>query len=315
MSIRKYGLFIALFIINCSYIQAQECASIQWVNDSISGKYIEKLAILIPVKFENLPNNFVMQLDLGANETVMYGNTVESFFEKIPILEDKIDTTKFYKNQRGEYPYLNGVRLNIGNMRSCKIDVGYLKGYGYKLDKDSINTKSEIRIGTIGADIFKDKILIINYPLNEICINDSTQIDYSEYSFVSFEFVDENKDNRLLLPFEINGKTQRLLFDTGASMFELSTIENNASMICENEISDSLVVNSWGEKMTMIGKKSNKTLNLGDKIFPQIMVYYDKANKYDFFYESNNIFGLTGNALFLNNVVLIDYKNKLFGIK
>jgi hypothetical protein len=35
----------------------------------------------------------------------------------------------------------------------------------------------------------------------------------------------------------------------------------------------------------------------------------------EFFEESDALWGLTGNALFLDNIVLIDYINSRFGVK
>jgi hypothetical protein len=44
------------------------------------------------------------------------------------------------------------------------------------------------------------------------------------------------------------------------------------------------------------------------------LVDYEDDPNLATFLESENIWGLTGNKYFLNNVIIIDYKNKLFGV-
>lgn len=315
MQIRKLGLLIIVISFIVNQTNGQKFTKFKWVNDSVSGRYIEQLSILLPVKIENLPNSFLMQLDLGSNKTIIRGKTISSFYNKFPELKNKLDTINLFKMQTGVFPHINNLNISIGDNFESKVNAACLKGYGIEIPVDSVSHETEILIGSIGADILKNKILIIDYPNNEICIEETSMVKPSDYNFIPFQFLKENEDNRLLLPFSANGQDFRVLFDTGASMFELSTIEKNAKLICDSAVADSLVVNSWGEKKTKIGLKSNVELKFGDKILPQLIVYYDKVGKYDYFYESNNIFGLTGNRLFFNDIILIDYKNKRFGIK
>lgn len=315
MQIRKLGFLIIVMTFIVNQTNGQKFTKFKWVNDSVSGRYIEKLAILLPVKIDNLPNSFLMQLDLGSNQTIIRGKTISSFYNKFPQLKNKLDTINLCKVQTRVYPHLNNLNISIGGTFDSQVNAVCMKGYGIEIPIDSVSHETEILIGSIGADILKNKILILDYPNSEICITEASMVNPSDYNFIPFQFLKENEDNRLLLPFSANGQELRVLFDTGASMFELSTIEKNAELICNSAVTDSLVVNSWGEKKTKIGLKSNVELKFGDKVLPQLTVYYDKSKKYDYFYESNNIFGLTGNALFLNETILIDYENKRFGIK
>ena len=43
--------------------------------------------------------------------------------------------------------------------------------------------------------------------------------------------------------------------------------------------------------------------------------YYDKEGLWNGIYDSFNVWGITGNAYFFNNTIIIDYKNKLFRIE
>ncbi len=44
------------------------------------------------------------------------------------------------------------------------------------------------------------------------------------------------------------------------------------------------------------------------------IIYFDQQKTFEYFYKAANIWGLTGNVFFLNSTVIIDYKNKLFGV-
>ena len=63
------------------------------------------------------------------------------------------------------------------------------------------------------------------------------------------------------------------------------------------------------------GKKERTKVKFGSKSLNQTIVYYDKQKGNEKFYEEEEIWGVTGNAYFLNNIVIIDYKKKLFGVK
>ncbi len=313
--IRSFLLFL-LQVSLLFNLQAQEkgWSSFQWVNEELSGKKIDKTAILVPVKIDNLPNNFLMQLDLGAASTVIRGNTFELLLEKYPSLNSRIDTSKHITTQAGRVVSLNDVKIGIGNCEVINKDIGLIEDYGNHLSVDIINSKSEILIGTIGSDIFSNKVLIIDYPNQQIFIGDSIPSNLN-FQNQPFEFVKENTDNRILIPIIFGKERKNIMFDTGASIFPFATSEKNASQICKKEISDSIVVRSWGKSLTMIGKETNVPIIFkGETLLPQT-VYFDKSNKFDGFYEENNFFALTGNILFLNNVILIDFENKLFGIK
>lgn len=53
----------------------------------------------------------------------------------------------------------------------------------------------------------------------------------------------------------------------------------------------------------------------GQKQLNKANVYFDNKKSNEDFYKEEKIWGITGNAYFLNNVVIIDYKNKRFGVK
>jgi hypothetical protein len=81
---------------------------------------------------------------------------------------------------------LKNVDLKLGNVVFQKIQVGLFKKYGNSLTSDSIKTPTVKHIGTIAPDLFKNKILIIDYPHKKLCIVDKLPSKYLKSSFVGY---------------------------------------------------------------------------------------------------------------------------------
>jgi hypothetical protein len=294
-----------------SYGQKLNWIPFEWVSDSISGKYFDKLAINIPVSIDGLPHKFNMQFDLGAVTTVIYGNSIAKYLDKYSGFNNKIDSTKSFIINGQKNPMFKNVGLNLGNVSFGERNIGYFKDYGEPIPIDSIYTSSEKHIGTIAPDLFKDKYLIIDYPNKRICVTKNLPRKLSKVDFQACSIT----SGRVTIPLTINGKVENLMFDSGSSMFSLITSEENANQISVNNIIDSLSANSWGDNMTAYGKKITSEVICGKTILQPSNVYYVKNEMIAEFFKQQNIWGITGNAYFLNTIVIIDYKNSRFGIR
>jgi len=282
----------------------------KWASDSISGKFFEKSSILIPVKIDKITASFNMQFDLGAVKTVIYGNAIAPYLDAYPDLKSKIDTSKKFLIQGAHNPMFVNMDLHMGNTSFKGLDIGYFKNFGGKIHKDSILSKTEKHIGTIGPDLFQNKILIIDYLHNRIGICDELPKQFKSASFQPFK----SDDGRPKIPLLINGKIEDLMFDTGSSIFTMTTTKKDALLTASPKIVDSLSVYSWGKKLTYYGVKTNKPIKFGKKVLDGSLVYYDEQETFQDFYKFAKIWGLTGNVFFLKNVVIIDYKNRVFGV-
>jgi len=307
----KLLLIVAVLLsANSLFAQKQNWISFKWAGDSVSGKYFDKLALMVPVTFDNLPYRFQMQLDLGAVETIVYGNTIDPYLRRHPLLKSKLDTSLVFFIQSQKNYMLKDIDLSSGKTHFGKVNIGLFGNFGDTLTSDSIMTTSVKLIGTIAPDLFKGKVLIIDFPKNKLCVTGTVPGKYQKATFVNFK----ERNGRIFFPLVINGKQEDLLFDTGSSIFSLLTTEHRAGEIGEESISDSLKISSWGNYYYVYGKKIKSKILIGNKLLKPSAVYFDKEEKLDYFYSDQNIWGITGNAYFLNNTVIIDYKNKLFGV-
>lgn len=302
--------FLLLFFTVTVNAQDLKWIPFKWTGDSISGKYFDKFSIVIPVKIDNIPARFNMQFDLGAVKTVIYGNSIQPYLDAYPALKNKIDTSKKFLIQGANNPMFTDMILQMGTTSFKGIEIGYFKNFGGKINRDSILSGTEKHIGTIGPDLFQNKILIIDYLQKRIGVCDELPKQYKMATFQPFK----SDDGRIKIPLVINDKTEYLLFDTGSSIFTLTTTKKDALQTASPEIVDSLSVFSWGKKLTYYGVKTNKPIKFGNKVLKGSLVYYDEQETFQDFYKFVKIWGLTGNVFFLKNTVIIDYKKKLFGV-
>lgn len=309
--IKKFFNFV-LILVCCLIKGSTPEPPLQWIpfiwqSDTISGKFIEKAYIYIPVKIENLPIDFTMQFDLGTVQTQFYGKTLKPFLLQYPSLADKLVS---FQNQK-ELKFKN-INLHLGSV-DFTADIWNNQDYGEEFSEDLDDIKPPIHIGTIAPDLFQDKILIIDYKLNRIAITDILPNEYKNTSTINFEL----NQGIIILPFNIDGTEKKVMFDTGSSPFPLATSKENALRISQPEIVDSLKGPLWwGTFITFYGHKVNKSIQLGGFTFDNSIVYYDKEKLWEEnVFKPLNIWGLTGNAYFLDFTVVLDYKNRIFRIR
>ncbi|MDR2406926.1 MAG: retropepsin-like domain-containing protein [Bacteroidales bacterium] len=313
----KKNLFLLLFLLLSlsGYSQQLEWIPFKWVGGYMSRKYFDKAALFVPVNIDNLPEEF-MQFDLGAS-TCLYENSMKHYWEENKLLREKLDTTNTFMHNGKDAQWLNNINLKLGKVSFNGINIFYYKNYGMIPQKrKGLHWTSKPhyvgRIGTLGADLFQDKVLVIDYPNTRIAVTDSLP---DEYKDLPYERIKLDLINRAIIPFRINGKEEWLLFDTGSSSTQFNTSKEQAL-----EISDSIVIgsrtgSSWGNLITTVQFKVNKPVEFAGKVLENPIVSYITDERYSQSHKRENIWGVTGNAFFWDNMVIIDYKNKTFRVK
>jgi hypothetical protein len=297
------ALLAAVFT-SCSQKSSQnlEWIPFTWESGSDWGKYIEKMSIIVPVSIDELPYKFTMQFDIGTYSTGFHLNPIKPFLDKYPSLKNKLDTTKYH---------IHNVDLQMGKVLFKGIDMEMYLTFDKEHSLDSINSETEIHIGTIAADLFQNKVLIIDYKLSRLAVLDAIPFEYRNVSFVKFK----TYRGLVKIPFRINGNEEYLLFDTGGSYFSMATTKQNAQAIGGTEIVDSLRATSWDKWISFYGLEIIAPVMFGKKTLESSIVYYTECEGFEDIYQSLNVWGLAGNGYFLNDVVIIDYKNNRFGVK
>lgn len=280
-------------------------ARFEWTNEDLNGKYFEKTAMFIPCKVEGVENVVTFQFDLGADLTGVYENVFSSFYFRAPELAEKIDRQKSrlqFWNKRKSFENLT---IRFGNYVATNRSAFVYGNYG---DKVEIRNQTDtVHLGTIGADMFKDRVLIIDYPNKRFAVCDIVPSNYQ----TCLTDIELDQNGRVVLPMKIHGKNYRIMFDNGSSIFPLITHARNVSNFSTSTDTDTIQISSWGKTHGVTGKLIEDTFELAGQKFSNVKVYANHSG----LGIDNETDGMTGSVLFWDKTIVIDFKHKKFGVK
>jgi hypothetical protein len=270
-----------------------------WKGDSINGQWEHFAAMLIPVKLKGCPKQFYMQFDMGASHSIFYTNKLKAISNRYHFPVEVHDTAVTMKE----------LTFTAGNTKIPAHEIRLMHLGAAQINWD--NNAIEI-IGTLGTDFVGDKTVIIDYPGKKISIG----YDIPEKWNLSLtEFIYTNQS--FILPALIRGRKTLLYFDSGSSAFELLTNKETVTMLAVPGATPvTYPVTSWGKILTAVSHASMDSIEIASVKMPLTRVtYIDGASDVQVNRMMKmGIGGMTGNKLFLHSILVLDLKNKQFGI-
>ena len=279
-----------------------------WYSQTINGKYFEKTAMFIPAKMEGIENMLTFQFDIGSHFSTIYENPLTSFYFQNEQLSEQVSQRKFPINKfASNKKVFKDAKIQFGEYTIFNDQAFVMTNFGRAKSKERVNSKDTILVGTIGADIFMGKVLIIDYPNQKFAIAHEVPEKYKE------GLIDIELDNggHPILPLKMNSKEYKITFDNGSSLFPIIATSENIDKFSTNPIIDSLEVNSWGKKHTVHSRLITDTFEIAGRKFTNVEAYENHTG----YGIDESVDGMTGNALFWNSTIIIDFKNKKFGLK
>lgn len=311
---KKISLYTLVFFVQCSLCTAQlpDLAPNQltlpeadqhipfiWKKDSMGATLNQHAALLLPVKLPHCPRQFYMQFDLGAPSSLFYKNKLADIAAKYPRAIQLSDTTRS----------LSDFNFTIGK---TKVHAGQIVVREYAANKIQWNKKDIEIIGTIGADLIENRIVQIDYPGKKILLsNNSTRTE--NISMIDFLFA----RRAILLPAHLNGKKLMLYFDTGSSAFELLTSkETSLALAAPGAVATQYPVRSWDRTLIANTLATNDSISIAQQKIPLVATTYMENVSEGMINQmlKMGIGGMTGNKLFLDYILVLDTKNKKFGL-
>lgn len=289
---QKRLLFLMTVIISLFTLETFKGQSIdfKWERDSINGKMVEKIAMSVPFTIENKTYRF--QFDLGANMTLIYDKCFE--------------TTEFIKNKKMDKP-MEAAGYQVFTVDNQNFSVGKLKVENYKLH-GLLNFEQEEACGVVGADLFQNQYLIIDFPNKKAIVTDELKTN-KKIDFVDIKII----NNKPILPLEIDGKVYHFQYDTGASVFPIVSYKKNFQNLIESsEIIENFNIRNFNNPLIVKAIKTNKEINIGKSSFNTKEFWFTDEDYFSF--EQQGIDGIIGNVFFLDKTIVIDFKNKKFAI-
>jgi hypothetical protein len=277
-----------------------------WNFDTIKNGETNKTAMFIPVYVKDFDQYAKMQLDLGATSSMFYYKTLIALSENYPDINSRLKVT-----EKGNHFYENSVIAFNEGVLLKKDKLYVMKNMGH----DTLPENMPV-IGTLGYDILDEYILIIDYINDRSALVSELPVELEK----KVKFI-ENADLKnfpIILPFKLGQKKVRLLFDTGSSSFQVLTSTRRLKKLAvKREIMPIDSVYSWGKVDVVYKAKVQKikdpNLYLGDINFGKVEVTgLDRLNTLSIL--GRYLYGITGNVIFEDCVIVIDRKNNRFGI-
>jgi hypothetical protein len=276
----------------------------QWLGDTTGTNWEPHAAMLIPVTLPGCSKQFYMQFDLGAASSIFYRDQVEQIkarYLKTFTKQDSLSTLTNFTFQ-----------VDKTNIQAGKIAVVSRTLYSPLInwaDKKSITI-----IGTLGADLIENKVIAIDYVTNRLHIGDSLPAALSS-ALPVHEFYFARRS--VLLPATVNGKKTLLLFDTGSSAYTLLTDKATGHSLTDaNSTWQTYPVTSWNRVLTANTSSTKAKIEIASQVLPiNHVTYMEGASSQQIDQMMKlGIGGMTGNKLFLNSILVLDTKNKKFGL-
>ena len=307
--------FFILFLLVFSTLSAQKNLSeqaIKWIPFEWADPDL-KDAILVRTKLDTLPYIFNWQLDTGSPYTFVYGATVKMFAVDYPVILDKIKRSDTVSPTPYYHIFSPAFTVNDTTFLPNIIMMNDNAGGGFPQEYIQKYKGARFDIGTMGLDICKNRVLIINFKNNSIGFADRLSVNFYTKTLNTTSF--QLYKNRIVLPVKIGSETYPFFYDCGASMFAFQTTAGKSKAFAPKVLRDTLYdINNieTGAMHNVAGGTIEKPVRIGNKKYSHVKVYVEPSPSAIF--DEAKVVGLIGNKLFLNHVVVIDFINSKFTV-
>ncbi len=252
-----------------------------WFDSTLNNMKVEKSSMHIPVLFENDDKTYYFQFDTGANKSYLYTgpNSDKGLLKRIK--------TKVH------------LSTSIGDivLNPAKSNSTYIKD-------------NKTFIGTIGSDILQNSIVEIDFLNQGLAV--LKEYDSKEYSMQSMSLT----KGRPIIQLNIQGENHTFLFDTGSSMFDIWTSKQLWEKWREQKSEiNAFPISSWGKINNAY--RADISEIPANNLFGQNIefVWYNSKKSFENTFKNAGVSGVIGNRPFLKHKLLLDFKNKLIGLK
>ena len=263
--------------------------------------------MFIYTKVNGLPYKCYCQFDIGAATTMMYEKNIRSLSRYFPEFNSRIKKYNPGLLLR-KILTVENLKLDFGGMSAETNNCYVMEEYGDSLQVNSRNDSSEFQIGTVGVDIFQNKVLIIDYPNERFAICDEVPDTFKD---VQLSDINLDKYGRVILPMKMKDHNYKIMFDNGSSQFPILANSKNISKFSTHPELDSFKISAWGNSQMVTARLITDTFELAGRKFCTVKAYKNRNDQSEY----DDYDGITGNALFWDHLVIVDFKNKKFGVK
>lgn len=273
-----------------------------WQGDSVNNTWEPHAALLLPVKVRGCKKQFYMQFDTGSPSTIFYKSPIQQIHARFPKTATVSDTAK----------QLLDVNFKVGGM---PVSAGAIKLMEYQNPPINWAKKNSVHIiGTIGTDFIENRVVTINYRSRKILTGtDMPAKMAAKMQLTDFMFV----NRAILLPAVIKGKKKLLYFDTGSSAYSLLTDKKTTELLAQpGAVPIQYSTRSWDRTLTAHSLATADSIEVASQKLPigySTYIEGSSQNEIDQMMKMG-MGGMTGNKLFRQSILVLDTKNKKFGV-
>ena len=221
------GLWLLLGSSISSNAQQVSWTRINWASANIGGQRVEHAALLVPVRLDGAASPAVMQLDTGADASVLYGVPYHPRSSADPCATQRECTLS------GEF----------GATRFENVQFRVDPKFGASPPPGEV-----AHLGTIGAQFFEHRVLLLDFVAGRIVI-----LTRNHKMFVALTLN--------------GAEVRELFFDTGSSAMALMTTRGRWLEWTGRQPGDpqnrKFIASSWGKRVRAIGAPIKGAMCIG----------------------------------------------------
>ncbi len=276
----------------------------RWVKYDIAGRTYDKAALFVPFASDTLGGSYWLQLDTGAYVGVwVYRNPLRQLLARRGVPLDSAATFRI-TGTIGNYAIRDEPLQRHSNPR------------------DTLATGDTLpKIGTLGLNFFRDKVLVLDLPGERFAIVDSAAAlpEWIERgaSWVPVEY----RNGKMFVHLTLNDSVYTgFFYDSGASLFAVNTTPEIWRAVTGRTGTEPNNVDwkvpSFGQEILMRGAPV-RNASVGTASLERPLAFYmaEGPERLDFSKVGFPMEGLFGNALFYDRyIVVVDLPRRRFGI-
>jgi hypothetical protein len=272
-----------------------------WISIPIGDRVVEKAVLVINAAINGLHRPALMQLDLGTNQTVLYG---------VP-----------YRALGGTAEESPEGRISIdGAIAGLKVQAESIR-----LDRNSgaePRSGEPVELGTVGASFFDERFLVLDFVRDKIAIGAKSQpLPESMERLAGFAPL-QYRNGKAFVSLRIGDKEESgFFYDTGSSALPLVTTRGRWLEFTQRRPEDPgneiWQVSSWGNDAALVGARLPTALCVGGACIDSPLIYFERSGLENLQFDKYGYpaSGLIGNAIFVNEYsVIIDLAAQRLGL-
>lgn len=263
-------------------------------------------AMMVPVRLPGMPAEVHLQLDLGSRRSMLYTAFWERWAADFAGPRETLVQDDVGRYLPDQSLMLGAARIVVPRLWLRNRQTSRPAAGGDALFPEAV--------GTLGTDLLGARALVIDYPGRTLrLLAQLPAVWDARLHWVPMQV----RDGRYFVQMKVQGRSRRLIFDTGSSAFALLTSTREWRRLARpGALVERLSVPSWDDTLDVLRTASDAGLAIGTLELPIGQVSCIPQLRWTLMLALwwLNVDGLIGNQAFLQHVVVLDPARGRFGV-